>query len=149
MNVLNVMSLLIELLGNQMKPFLGTLLQLLPALWDASEEHNLLRCAIISTLVHVVKVNCFFLNYVLACLITLLLLNNQGVGSNTEDLLHCLLPVVAYSTDSEQPAHVYLLDDALALWQAMIESLSQANPQVLQLLNNMPQLLGIAFICTL
>lgn len=56
MNVLNVMSLLIELLGNQMKPFLGTLLQLLPALWDASEEHNLLRCAIISTLVHVVKV---------------------------------------------------------------------------------------------
>lgn len=56
MNVLNVMSLLIELLGNQMKPFLGTLLQLLPALWDASHEHNLLRCAIISTLVHVVKV---------------------------------------------------------------------------------------------
>lgn len=51
---------------------------------------------------------------------------------------------MAYSTDSEQPAHVYLLDDALALWQAMIESLSQANPQVLQLLNNMPQLLGIA-----
>ncbi|XP_057379434.1 importin-11-like [Daphnia carinata] len=121
MNVLNVMSLLIELLGNQMKPFLGTLLQLLPALWDASDEHNLLRCAIISTLVHVVK----------------------GVGSNTEDLLHCLLPVVAYSTDSEQPAHVYLLDDALALWQAMIESLSQANPQVLQLLNNMPQLLEL------
>lgn len=65
------------------------------------------------------------------------------MGSNTEDLLHCLLPVVAYSTDSDQPAHVYLLDDALALWQAMIESLSQANPQVLQLLNNMPQLLGI------
>lgn len=56
--------------------------------------------------------------------------------------MHCLLPVVAYSTDSEQPAHVYLLEDALALWQAMIESLSQANPQVLQLLNNMPQLLG-------
>ena len=56
MNVLNVMSLLIELLGSQMKPFLGTLLQLLPALWDASEEHNLLRCAIINTLVHVVKV---------------------------------------------------------------------------------------------
>lgn len=56
MNVLNVMSLLIELLGNQMKPSLGTLLQLLPALWDASQEHYLLRCAIISTLVHVVKV---------------------------------------------------------------------------------------------
>ena len=66
----------------------------------------------------------------------------QGVGSNTEDLLHCLLPVVAYSTNTEQPAHVYLLEDALALWQAMIESLSHANPQVLQLLDNMPQLLG-------
>ena len=63
MNVLNVMSLLIELLGNQMKPFLGTLLQLLPALWDASQEHNLLRCAIISTLVHVVKVIIFHKNY--------------------------------------------------------------------------------------
>lgn len=63
MNVLNVMSLLIELLGNQMKPSLGTLLQLLPALWDASQDHYLLRCAIISTLVHVVKVivePCFF-----------------------------------------------------------------------------------------
>lgn len=51
--------------------------------------------------------------------------------------------MVAYSTDSEQPAHVYLLEDALALWQAMIESLSKANPQVLQLLNNMPQLLEL------
>ena len=70
----------------------------------------------------------------------------QGVGSNTEDLLHCLLPVVAYSTNTEEPAHVYLLEDSLALWQAMIESLSQPNPQVLQsilqLLTNMPQLLG-------
>lgn len=72
----------------------------------------------------------------------LLILMLQGVGSNTEDLLHCLLPVVAYSTNTEQPAHVYLLEDALALWQAMIESLSHANPQVLQLLDNMPQLLG-------
>ena len=64
------------------------------------------------------------------------------MGSNTEDLLHCLLPVVAYSTDSDQPAHVYLVEDALALWQAMVEFLTKANPQVLQLLDNMPQLLG-------
>ena len=69
----------------------------------------------------------------------------QGVGSNTEDLLHCLLPVVAYSTNTEEPAHIYLLEDSLALWQAMVESLSQANPQVLQLLNNMPRLLGEVF----
>lgn len=69
----------------------------------------------------------------------------QGVGSNTEDLLHCLVPVVAYSTDSNQPAHVYLLEDALALWQAMIESLSHANHLVLQLLDNMTQLLGKIF----
>ena len=76
MNVLNVMSLLIELLGNQMKPSLGTLLQLLPALWDASQDHYLLRCAIISTLVHVVKVivenyYCFPLYQIFNCLIFL------------------------------------------------------------------------------
>jgi hypothetical protein len=37
-------------------PYSGSLVQYLPLMWEESAEHNMLRCAIVSTLVHVVRV---------------------------------------------------------------------------------------------
>lgn len=55
MQVLNVMNLLLERMGNTIQPHSESLIQYLPHLWQESEEHNMLRCAIVSTLVHIVK----------------------------------------------------------------------------------------------
>lgn len=57
MHVLYVLSFVIERVGNDIRPYVGPLSAYLPSLWQISEEHNMLRCAIISTLVHYVKVS--------------------------------------------------------------------------------------------
>ncbi len=54
--MLNVLSYLIERVGVAIRPFCGELLHYLPALWEASEDHNMLRCAILTTLVFIVQV---------------------------------------------------------------------------------------------
>lgn len=56
MHVLYVLSFMIERAGSEINPHVGTLSSYLPALWQHSEEYNMLRCAIISTLVHLEKV---------------------------------------------------------------------------------------------
>ena len=43
-------------MGVAIRPFCSELLQYLPALWDASLDHNMLRCSILTTLVYIVQV---------------------------------------------------------------------------------------------
>lgn len=42
----------------QIRPYVGCLVQYLPLLWKQSEEHNMLRCAILTTLIQLVQVWC-------------------------------------------------------------------------------------------
>ncbi|KAK7934274.1 hypothetical protein WMY93_005170 [Mugilogobius chulae] len=55
MQVLHVISCVIERVNIQIRPYVGCLVQYLPLLWKQSEEHNMLRCAILTTLIHLVK----------------------------------------------------------------------------------------------
>lgn len=61
MYVLYVLSFMIEHAGSEINPLVGALSSYLPALWQECEEHNMLRCAIISTLVHLEKVHIFYI----------------------------------------------------------------------------------------
>ncbi|XP_063667287.1 importin-11 isoform X9 [Pan troglodytes] len=56
MHVLHVLSCVIERVNMQIRPYVGCLVQYLPLLWKQSEEHNMLRCAILTTLIHLVQV---------------------------------------------------------------------------------------------
>lgn len=56
MRVLYVLSFMIKRVGCGIKPHITTFTAYLPALWQQSEEHNMLRCAIVSTLVYLEKV---------------------------------------------------------------------------------------------
>uniref|UniRef100_A0AAQ6ANM2 Importin-11 n=1 Tax=Amphiprion ocellaris TaxID=80972 RepID=A0AAQ6ANM2_AMPOC len=94
MQVLHVISCVIERVNIQIRPYVGCLVQYLPLLWKQSEEHNMLRCAILTTLIHLV----------------------QGLGAESKNLYPFLLPVIQLSTDVSQPPHVYLLEDGLELW---------------------------------
>ncbi|XP_065567259.1 importin-11-like [Artemia franciscana] len=119
LHVLNVISLMIELVGAEIKPYVGGLIQFLPALWEASEQHNMLRCSIISTLVHIVK----------------------GLGEFSIELGSFLIPVIHYATDTTQSAHVYLIDDGLELWKALVENSPVSSPALLKLYDNLPKVL--------
>ncbi|KAA8593002.1 hypothetical protein FQN60_018457 [Etheostoma spectabile] len=93
MQVLHVISCVIERVNIQIRPYVGCLVQYLPLLWKQSEDHNMLRCAILTTLIHLV----------------------QGLGAESKNLYPFLLPVIQLSTDVSQPPHVYLLEDGLEL----------------------------------
>ncbi|XP_049837055.1 importin-11 isoform X1 [Schistocerca gregaria] len=119
MHVLYVLSFMVERVGLSIRPHAGALVQYLPLLWEESADHNMLRCAIVSTLVQLVK----------------------ALGSGSETLHPFLLPVIQMSTDVQQDCHVYLMEDGLELWLAVLENTATASPDLLQLFRNMPPLL--------
>ena len=80
LNVLNVLSYLIERVGVSIRPICSALLHYLPTLWEESASHNMLRCSILSTLVFIV----------------------QGLGTVSEGLLPFLGPVLELSIDITQ-----------------------------------------------
>jgi len=70
----------------------------------------------------------------------------QALGTVSESLSPFLLPVIQLSTDVHQDCHVYLLEDGLELWLAVLENSSSMSHDLLQLFRNMPPLLG-RFLC--
>lgn len=60
MHVLYVMSFVVERVGHPIRPHVSNLIQYLPLAWEESAEHSMLRCAIVSTLVQIVKVSYLF-----------------------------------------------------------------------------------------
>lgn len=123
MHVLNVMTLMVERVGQLIRPHFDALVHYLPLLWQESEDHNMLRCAIVSTLVQIVK----------------------ALGTVSAELNPFLLPVIQLGTDVNQSAIVYLLEDTLELWLTVLESSATMTNELMQLFNNMPTLLGKHF----
>ncbi|NXU08627.1 IPO11 protein, partial [Pardalotus punctatus] len=122
MHVLHVLSCVIERVSMQIRPYVGCLVQYLPLLWKQSEEHNMLRCAILTTLIHLV----------------------QGLGADSKNLYPFLLPVIQLSTDVSQPPHVYLLEDGLELWLVTLENSPCLTPELLRIFQNMSALLELS-----
>ncbi|XP_075445973.1 importin-11 isoform X2 [Ascaphus truei] len=122
MHILHVLSCVIERVNVQIRPYVGCLVQYLPLLWKQSEEHNMLRCAILTTLVHLVK----------------------GLGEDGKNLYHFLLPVIQLSTDVSQPPHIYLLEDGLELWLVTLENCPSITPELLHIFQNMAALLELS-----
>ncbi|KAM3868244.1 importin-11 [Diretmus argenteus] len=122
MQVLHVISCVIERVNIQIRPYVGCLVQYLPLLWKQSEEHNMLRCAILTTLVQLVK----------------------GLGAESKNLYPFLLPVIQLSTDVSQPPHVYLLEDGLELWLVTLENSPAVTPELLRIFQNMSALLELS-----
>ncbi|XP_072938449.1 importin-11-like isoform X2 [Epargyreus clarus] len=87
----------------------------LPALWARAHHHHMLRAAALAALVHLVK----------------------ALGECTANVRPFILGVVNESTKLSEPAHVYLLEDALELWLAILETSHAVDPPMLQLADNL------------
>lgn len=119
MQVLNVMAVVLERMGGVLMPHSDALVQYLPHLWNESEGHYMLRGAIVATLVQLVR----------------------SMGGVPEELCPFLLPIIQLGTDTSQGAIIYLLEDALDLWTAVLEYSASMTNDLMQLFNNMPILL--------
>lgn len=120
MHVLNIMTLMVERVGQIIGPHFDALMHYLPLLWQESQEHNMLRCAIVSTLVQIVK----------------------ALRTVSAELNPFLIPIIQLGTDVNQGAIVYLLEDTLELWLTVLENTASITNELVQLFNNMPGLLG-------
>ncbi|XP_075979349.1 importin beta11 [Anticarsia gemmatalis] len=119
MHVLHVVSYVMERCGACVARGGGTgaLFSYLPQLWAhaAQAAHNMLRAAALSALVHLLKAVC-------EC---------------PPNIRPWMLNVVNESTKLSEPAHVYLLEDALELWLAILETSTAADAPMLQLADNL------------
>uniref|UniRef100_A0A8D8V4U8 Importin-11 n=1 Tax=Cacopsylla melanoneura TaxID=428564 RepID=A0A8D8V4U8_9HEMI len=107
MHVLNVCSFLIERMGSSIADFADNIFESLPLLWAQSEEHNLLRAAIVNTLTHLTAAS---------------------------GKVHSIVPqVVKYCTDIEQEQCVYMLEDGLELWMRALYHSQTLSPALDQL----------------
>lgn len=122
MQVLHVMSFMIEVVGVGIQPHAAPLAQYLPGLWDESADHNMLRCAILTTLVHMVT----------------------GLMRESEGLHEFLINIIRISTDVREDCHVYLLEDGLLLWLTTLENTATPHDALLQLFDNMLPLMEIS-----
>lgn len=122
MHVLYVISFVIERVGCQIRPYADQLILYLPLLWEHASDHNMLRCAILTTLIRLVK----------------------GLGTNCNTLYNFLIPVIRLSTDVTQQFHVYLKEDGLDLWLETLHNSPVLTPDLLELFTAMPALLGMS-----
>lgn len=127
MKVLNVLSLIIERMGSSIRPHIGTLLQFMPQLWEESshEGSSMLRCVILVALTNIVK----------------------AVEGDSLQLQPMTSRAVALATDAKRSEHVYLAEDGLDLWLAMLYHTPSVSDVLLHLLNNMVGLLGLQPPC--
>ncbi|KAH8297117.1 hypothetical protein KR044_005091, partial [Drosophila immigrans] len=115
--VLGTMTLLVEKMSEYIEPQALQLISYLPLLWRESElnEYNMLRCAIIGTLEQLVRT----------------------IRDVPEIMKPFLYSVIELSTDLQQRSHVYLIEDGIMLWLAVIGNSTTLTPELLALCDHL------------
>ncbi|KAI8593553.1 armadillo-type protein [Geranomyces variabilis] len=96
--VVGCLSGIVERLQDVVAPYVPRLMQVLPELWRLAADQQMFRGSIL---------------HIFSKLVV-------SLREDSEQLHPVLLPILAYSVDVNNPAHVYLLDDGLDLWHAVV-----------------------------
>ncbi|KAF9954158.1 hypothetical protein BGZ70_010643 [Mortierella alpina] len=111
MRILSCMSIIVERMDEHIAPYAQQIIELLPPLWQAAANQNLLQSAILVIMTKLVES-----------------LKSQSVG------LHAMvMPLIRLSVDPSQEAHVYLMEDGFELWLATLKSAREATEELLSL----------------
>ncbi|KAF9570878.1 hypothetical protein EC968_001317 [Mortierella alpina] len=111
MRILSCMSIIVERMDEHIAPYAQQIIELLPPLWQAANNQNLLQSAILVIMTKLVES-----------------LKSQSMG------LHALvMPLIRLSVDPSQEAHVYLMEDGFELWLATLKSAREATEELLSL----------------
>ncbi|GFH10417.1 importin-11 isoform X1, partial [Haematococcus lacustris] len=116
--VFNLLNVVIERMGDLMRPHVEGLLALMPGLWSDQGGQSLVQ--ILLALQRLVNV--------------------LGVESNVAYPL--LLPMLQYATDPRQPDALHLLEDGLGLWLVAVRNALTPEPGLLGLLPHLALAMG-------
>lgn len=144
MAVLNVMSFVVDKMGDHLMSHAENLCHYLPLLWNESQDHNMLRCAILSTLVspeqritfHLITFENSFIHLHLQLQLIV------AISDIPPFLASFLYPVIAMSTNKDEPSHIYFMEDALELWLVVIQNSTTLTPELLELSRNLLPIIG-------
>lgn len=137
MNVLYVMSFIVEKMSMSIKIQAENLISFLPLLWEEGVEHNMLRVSIITALVSLIEeIICF----VLICSFQLQII--KAIYELPESITPFVYQVIEMSTNVNDPSTVYLLDEGLELWLVVVQYSHAPNEALLKLCDNLLPIIG-------
>ncbi|KAL7750537.1 hypothetical protein RI367_003873 [Sorochytrium milnesiophthora] len=108
MKVLNCMAVTVDALDKEFIPYAEQVISVLPGLWEASASEHLFQSSMLNLLTKLVP-----------CL-------REGLAP----LQQLIVPLIVMGVDTEQPSSVYLMEDALALWEATLQSSTALTPDL-------------------
>ena len=112
MALLNTISVLVERLEHNVAPFANRIVELLPPLWEQSAEEHLMKQAILAILSRLVN----------------------ALKAQSAPFHPMLIPIIQGAVEPDSESQLYLLEDALDLWHAILTQAERpASPEVLSL----------------
>jgi len=120
MNILYVIAFIVEKMSMSIKIQAGNLVAYLPLLWQEGLEHNMLRIAIISAILQIIK----------------------AIDEIPEQVTPFIYQVIEVSTNVNDPSTVYLLDEGLELWLVVVQYSPQPNDALIKLCDNLIPIIG-------
>ncbi|KAJ1865288.1 hypothetical protein LPJ73_000053 [Coemansia sp. RSA 2703] len=119
MRIVGFLSTLICRMQRDIVPYADSIVSLIPPLWQSAAEENLYQTTILALVVKLA----------------------EALGTQSVVLQPFVVPLIQHSVDLDNPAHVYLLEDGLDLWLALVRNGLTIDPAVRALLKNIPKLL--------
>ncbi|CAG8528258.1 11592_t:CDS:10 [Ambispora leptoticha] len=111
MKILNCLSVIIERMEEKIAPFTQHITSLLPPLWEASRQEPWFKPSILTILTRLVG----------------------ALKENSSNLQEFIKPLLQYSINPNIEESVYLLEDALDLWLAILQNTEQCTPLLFEL----------------
>ncbi|KAJ2613433.1 hypothetical protein H4S08_002205 [Coemansia sp. RSA 1365] len=112
MRMVNFLSALVQRMQREIAPHAEHILQLIPHLWESAVGENMYQMAILVLVTKVV----------------------EALGAQSTELQEFVVPLIRYSVDIDQPAHVYLIEDGIDLWLMLIRNATGLSPGLITLL---------------
>lgn len=110
--LLQVISVIVEVSETHIMTYADKIISLLPALWEQAGDEHILKGAILHTLTNLIR----------------------AVGKESFRFHELYIPLIGSIVDPKSEMNVYLLEDALELWQSTIANAPSATPELLSLL---------------
>ena len=119
MALLNTISVAVERLDHNISPFAGRIVSMLPALWDAAAEEFLMKQAILTILARLIN----------------------AMKADSLPMHSLVFPIIRGAVEPGSETAIYLLDDAMDLWTAIL--VQTPEPASTELLDLVPYLFPI------
>ncbi|KTW32847.1 hypothetical protein PNEG_04338 [Pneumocystis murina B123] len=112
LKILEVINIIIERMGQHISPYIQSIVDILPSLWENSEEGHLIKAIIIVTLTKLIK----------------------SLREESEKYHPLVIQLIKYSIGSSLNAYIYLMEDSLELWHVLLQETQNSSFQVLSLI---------------